>query len=86
MASKFIPFSKYISEEVAKSISLDNNQQDLMSLAVLLSVDSSKVLEGVSQKNVEDYKKAAIRLKENLDFFISKINTDIEVKEKRESS
>jgi len=77
MASKFIPFSKYLSsdEELSKYISADNNQQDLMSLAVLLSVDSSKILEGVSQKNIEDYKKAALKLKENLDCFLSKINT-----------
>jgi hypothetical protein len=80
MASQFIPFSKYLSsdEELSKYISADNNQQDLMSLAVLLSVDSGKILEGVSQKNIEDYKKAAAKLKENLDCFLSKINTPIE--------
>lgn len=84
MASKFIPFSKYLSsaeEEFNKSISIDKKQQDLMNLAVLLSIDSSKVLEGVSQKNIEDYKKSAFKLKENLDSFLSKIDTAIEPKE-----
>lgn len=80
MASKFIPFSKYLSsdEELSKYLSIDKNQQDLMNLAVLLSIDSNKILEGVSQKNIEDYKKAAIKLKENVDSFLSKIDTDIE--------
>lgn len=83
MASKFIPFSKYLSsdEELSKYLSIDKNQQDLMNLAVLLSIDSNKILEGVSQKNIEDYKKAAIKLKENVDSFLNKIDTDIEVKE-----
>lgn len=80
MASKFIPFSKYLSsdEELSKYLSIDKNQQDLMNLAVLLSIDSNKILEGVSQKNVEDYKKSAIKLKENLDCFLSKIDTTAE--------
>ena len=52
MATKFIPFSKYLSsdEELSKYLSTDKNQQDLMNLAVLLSIDSNKILEGVSQK------------------------------------
>ena len=80
MATKFIPFSKYLSsdEELSKYLSTDKNQQDLMNLAVLLSIDSNKILEGVSQKKVEDYKKSAIKLKENLDFFLSKIDTTAE--------
>lgn len=83
MASKFISFNKPSSDEggeVIKNISLD--KCDLMNLAISFSKDSSKILEEVYSKNSEEYKKTAIKLKDDLDLFLSKIEIKLEDKYK----